>query len=326
MSATYYIDGTDFATSTSVYTDIGLTTCAPDGYYRFGNVVRQQVGCVLLAQQACTSCPIPCGNPISANGGTGLYKMDIEVGADIGAIIAVFNPFSVPDGIRAIYDSVEYNKLVRAVGDSSLGNGGTADANDAGLAESNVGGFTIIGSDSNCFGPSTTDYDVFEYNGTSFSSTGSQESVTISAGNIAQNLDKIVPDYAVLVIPKTNINPSSIDIEVLGPCSGTAWDLSVTCPTDLSPGFSTNTTAQTAALDACGAATDSTLYAIGSGQGITSGQLTNPVTTTPGLRDLVYTDPNGATAAADGWYQDGSGGAIRVEDGIVAELNNCTLP
>jgi hypothetical protein len=54
--ATYYINAPSFSSATAVFTDSGLTTCAPDGFYSFGGIVRQQVGCNLLPPTSCPSC------------------------------------------------------------------------------------------------------------------------------------------------------------------------------------------------------------------------------------------------------------------------------
>jgi hypothetical protein len=54
---TYYIDGNSLATATAIYTDAALTTCAPDGYYSNGTIVREQISCVLQPAQTCPACP-----------------------------------------------------------------------------------------------------------------------------------------------------------------------------------------------------------------------------------------------------------------------------
>jgi len=57
--ATYFIDSTVFSAATAVYTNIGLTTHAPDGYYSFSGTYRQQSGGVLLAPtNICVATPI----------------------------------------------------------------------------------------------------------------------------------------------------------------------------------------------------------------------------------------------------------------------------
>lgn len=53
----YFINGPTFQTATAVFTDAALTTCAPDGFYSDGTIVRQQVGCVLGIEINCPACP-----------------------------------------------------------------------------------------------------------------------------------------------------------------------------------------------------------------------------------------------------------------------------
>jgi len=114
--ALYYLDGSTLSDSTAVYTDVGLTICAADGFYADGTIVRELSSCLLLPAQACPSCNVPCSssNTISLAGGQGIYRTDFNVGntgALVGAVVIEFSPSAVPDGIRALYNSVVYNKL-----------------------------------------------------------------------------------------------------------------------------------------------------------------------------------------------------------------------
>jgi|SanBayMetagenome_1026888.scaffolds.fasta_scaffold04409_3 hypothetical protein len=59
-SGSYYLNGPSLTSSTSVFTDSGLTTLAPDGFYSDGVIVREQVGGVLLPAVACSSCEPQC--------------------------------------------------------------------------------------------------------------------------------------------------------------------------------------------------------------------------------------------------------------------------
>ena len=60
----YFIDGTNFATATGVWTNDALTTCATQGWYSDGATVRyldtSGGGCVLQAITPCPSCYTPC--------------------------------------------------------------------------------------------------------------------------------------------------------------------------------------------------------------------------------------------------------------------------
>ena len=50
--ALYYLDGSTLSDSTAVYTDVGLTICAADGFYADGTIVRELSSCLLLPAQA----------------------------------------------------------------------------------------------------------------------------------------------------------------------------------------------------------------------------------------------------------------------------------
>lgn len=59
ISSTYYLDGASLSAATAVFDDPLLTICAADGYYSDGTLVRQQVGCVLISEEICPTCPLP---------------------------------------------------------------------------------------------------------------------------------------------------------------------------------------------------------------------------------------------------------------------------
>lgn len=58
-SSTYYLDGIDLSDATSVYTDIQLTTLAPDGWYSNGVIAREQISGILQAEETCDDCGGP---------------------------------------------------------------------------------------------------------------------------------------------------------------------------------------------------------------------------------------------------------------------------
>jgi hypothetical protein len=55
-SGTYYLNAASLALSTAVYTDPGLTTLAPDGFYSDNSIVRELLLGVLQAQSSCSGC------------------------------------------------------------------------------------------------------------------------------------------------------------------------------------------------------------------------------------------------------------------------------
>jgi hypothetical protein len=55
-SSVYYLNAPSLGSATAVFTNSTLATCAADGFYSDGVIVREQVGCVLLPQQTCPTC------------------------------------------------------------------------------------------------------------------------------------------------------------------------------------------------------------------------------------------------------------------------------
>ena len=310
ISSSYYINAPSLGSATAVFTDSALLICATDGFYSDGIISREQVGCVLLPQQTCPSCVTPCGVNISASGTQGIYLLDLDTGTavgDIGAVIVRFDPFSVPDGIRGTLGANVYNKLTSSVD---------------GLHEStNAGAFTYVGSTGGDCGISGTTYPAlieYLYDGTAFYATGNTQSVTVAPGDVS--LGAFAPGNCLMVIPKTTSSPSIINFEVVGPCSGTAWDMSVACPVLLT-GFSSSVMAASSAA-VCLLSETVTYY---------NASLPN----TPGivgLYDFVYSDAYGSTQLPAGFYlATGSiiGGNDWFEvdaDGVVISLGVCAPP
>lgn len=302
MATLYYLDGNSLATATAVYTDSALTTCAPDGYYSDGYISRQQVGCVLQPAQTCPDCSIPCGSPISASGNQGVYLLTLDTGTDTGAIVISFNPLNVPDGIRATYDGVVYNEL------SAI--------NDGYHASTTSGNFTYVGNTANDCGISGTTYPAlieYDYDGSSFIATGNLQSITVNAGDVS--LSSGQPGSCKMVIPKTSASPSQVLIEMVGPCTSTAFSITAACPTLLT-GFSSSTQ-QLSSSAACGSTTTQTYYNVP----------VNGTSGVPGLYDWVFSDANGQNVLSAGFYLlsgNPNGDVMSVStDGIVDAFITC---
>lgn len=307
ISSTYYLNAPSLASATAVFSNAALTTLAADGFYSDGVISREQVSGVLLPQQSCPSCATPCGETINASGGQGIYLLDLETGTtggDVGAVIVRFDPYGVPDGIRATLGANVYNKLTSSVD---------------GLHQSSTSGnFTYVGQTSGDCGISGTTYPAlaeFSYNGTSFVATGDTQSITVNAGDVS--LGTSAPGNCLMVIPKLTASPSIINFEVVGPCSGTAWTMSVACP-ELLTGFSSSLSA-VSSVAACALSETVTYY--NASLADTPG--------TVGLYDFVYADAYGNTPLAAGYYRasgsiTGSNDWFQVSSaGVVIALGVC---
>ena len=280
--ATYYLDAPSLGSATAIYADSGLTVIAADGFYSDGTIVREQVGGALLPQVTCPACATPCGGAISASGNQGVYYLDIDLGTDVGAVVISFDPYSVPDGIQATFNSVVYNGL---------------SSPSFGWLQGSAGLPTYIGdSGSNCGLPESSPLDlpVFNYEGGAFVNAGVSEVVNVLAGQL--DFTSGGPGNSKMVIAKTAPTPSILSLKMIGPCSGTAFNISVACPAGLtafdgSLGLANETLA-------CAAPINETYYVahVTGAAGVL------------GLNDLVFEDSFGQFKLAAGFYRTNDAG------------------
>lgn len=278
----YYIDAPTLATATAVFTDVNITICAPDGFYSDGTVVREQFNCVLLAAQPCPSCGAACDVVVSVTGSDGIYQLNYDTGTDLGAMILYFRAQAVPDGIRAIFDSVTYNEVTSP----AFGYLGTPNAGNylfVGLASSDCvpgigvtldgGGYT--GLDQNLYNSVTSTFDLV---GTSGTVTGTSADVQLSAS---------LPGYCTMVIPRPNNNASSALVEAVGVCS-TLWNLEINCPVVLTDTPISNNGETCATTDFEG------IVFVAPNRGGTPGE--------PAVFEFAFADGNGVNKYAAGQY------------------------
>jgi hypothetical protein len=305
-TSTFYLNAPSLGSATAAFLDSNLTICGPDGFYSDGVIVREQVDCVLLPQQTCPSCAVPCGDDINGAGGQGVYLVNLDAGTDIGAIIVRFDPYSVPDGIRATFDGLVYNKLTSPV--------------DGLHQSSNVGHYTFVGSTGADCGISGSTYPAlqeFLYDGFAFVPTGLTQSVTVAPGDVS--LGAADPGSCMMVIPKTSASPSIINFEMVGPCLGTAWLGNIACPV---------------LLTSFGSSEGYSSFALACEAGLTENYYNASLDNTPGIVDVfdfVYSDNIGVSPLADGFYNatgNIAGGAdwFEVQDGVVVAVGDCAPP
>lgn len=300
---TFYLDSPSFSSATVVYSNAALSVVAADGFYSNGNIVRQQFQGKLLPQVNCPSCATPCGGTISASGNRGVYYLDTDLGSSTGAVVIEFNPLSIPDGIMAVYNSVIYN------GVSSPNYGWLQGVPNLPTYIGN------ISSDCGMVANSPYSLEEFEYNGTTFASLGTNTSVSILGGQVQLTAD--VPGSTIMVIPKTAATPSVLNLTFIGPCSGTAFEISVSCPAAL-PSFASSTVNANSTL-ACADTIDQTYRVahVNGGSGVL------------GLYDLVFTDVNGQFKLGAGFYKTTAAGTndwYQVDaNGVIIAFGTCTV-
>ena len=239
----YFLNGPTLATSTGIFTDSALTTVAPDGYYSQGTVVRLLQAGILLSRQTCPSC-------------------------------VTFDPNTVPDGIRAVYNGIVFNAFSAVL--------------DGYHATSVSNGLTYMGNSGSEAGlVATHALDEYElYEGT-FTANGDTTSVVVSAGSVSTSAGD--PGDCVLYIPKTLSTTTSLLIEIAEALTeNPSWSLDVGCPAPLDSWTCT----ANIPLDACTDALDEAIYV-----GKVSGSPSAPV-----VNDWAFADANASATKATGSY------------------------
>ena len=305
---TYFIDqGTTFDTTTGLYTDATGQTKAPDDTYRVSgtNTFRVQSGGTLAAVASCPTCPVSCGEITIPNGNKGSYNLNVTLGTDIGSVVVYFNPATVPDGVRGVYDSTSYNALASPTNGYIKTTSGVANA------------FTIIGNGADACLPSTPNTTLYNFYDAIVSNAWVQngtESVTINTGDVQGGGSN---EYSSLVIPKPNANPQTMDLKALGPCTGTVFGLEIVCPAAL-PSWSTSTIAQNGSSASACAGSGAT--------GFFAKQYTdrnNAGVVLPILHNWVFSDNTGATVLPNGFYKITATTVAQVANGVVTAITTC---
>jgi len=305
INAPFFLNSADLATATAVYLDSALSNIAPDGFYGDGTIVREQSSGILLTAEVCGDCPTPCGTDINASGFQGIYLVNLDTGTiDTGAIVIRFSPQSVPDGFRATYDGVVYNKLSSPI--------------DGVHQSTTPGNFTVVGNTVNDCGMAgnTTNFPLlteYLYNGTAFVATGNTQSITVLPGDVSLGAS---PGFCVIVIPKLLGTPNNVLLEMLGPCGGTAWNLEAVCPAAL-PVFSASNVFANSSIP-CATPFPNTFY---------FAKVHRAVDTFVGLYDYVFSDANGQFPLPNGFYSTNNvavpNKVIEVDNGVIIAITNC---
>lgn len=303
--STYYLNGASLSSATAVFTDAALTTCAPDGYYREGSIVRELFNCVLLPPQTCPLCADACGGPnIESSNAKSVSTISIDTGSnvgDVGAIIIRFNPLATPDGIQVEFNNIVYNSLSSPVYGylSGVANMPTyigASSGDCGLV---------------FYSPHVLD--VYNWYSGSFQTPTTTETVPVLASQL--DLTVLNPDECVMVIPKVVAIPSVIDIKVISACDPGDFYINISCPSvlellEVSEGFSS-------AEEACAASPNTIFYPV----------YVNGGSGTLGLYDWVFSDSYGQNVLPNNYYKSTAcplpNQWFRVENGVIVEFGAC---
>ena len=291
---TYFYDGTSFQFATGLWINASLTTVAPDGWYSQGGIYRYMSSGILGSPQTCASCIYSCGDPAIGwtAGGMGKMIITVDVGIATGAVIAKFNLTNdssiaratwTYDGLSASeYSSANYGYVQGVLGneingilygciDNATGSGGNT---FTGTEYTNTGSTFVPSGNTPTWGPYLDQ------------ASGGCDLINSPTPNYGDNI---------MVIPKPNTTPSTIEFVIDGPlCSQQRFSLEVLCPTTLIS-FNTVNYSNVDCTDACfpsGAPVPGTYYLapVAGVGGI------------PTVNDWVFSDNQGVSAAPDGFY------------------------
>jgi len=337
---TFCFDGVNFSSATSLYTDSTLSTLANDGYYGQGLIVRQQLNGVLLNAQPCSACLVPCGSGLSASIGNqnGVFDANIDLANDLGAVvIRCFMGGSVPDGIIATLNGVGYNRLTAADNHNgvSLVDGSNTQVDYAGIGNQGTSLPTYVGNQNvdllsnspydsagSCPTQGTSPTDFSLVSGT-YVDQGTSQNVTVASSAIGFSSDSssITSPVFTMVVPKTAVTPTTLNLKIFAPLCGTAFNWEVDCPVAL-PSFQASTPEN---ATTCAAATE-TYYFIQNATG-TSVPYSIRGNTVPEVGNFVFSDANGSTYLNNGatikYFIIGGTTALGVRNGVVVSSGPC---
>jgi hypothetical protein len=104
---TFYLNGSSLSNATAVFTDIGLTTLAANGYYSNGAISRQQVSGVLQEANVCPTCEAVACDESTTSGGVGVTEYTIALDPLGGFIAFDCQASSAPDKFEIIHNGVK---------------------------------------------------------------------------------------------------------------------------------------------------------------------------------------------------------------------------
>ena len=335
----YYFNGTSFAQATAIYTNAGLTTLAPDGYYSNSGIVRRQLNGILLNAQTCNTCATPCGSGVSAqNSNTnGIFVASVDLANSTGA--SVFYGYfgtTVPDGVRLTYNSVTLNRFTCNGNHNTVvltdGAGTTVDYAGIGNAS---GEYTYMGrTNANLISQSPYNNPPphascqagdqpqnYVLTGGSYVAQGTYQTITVSNAMVGTTASVTDAVYTA-VFPKTTLTPTVLTVDVSAPMCGTFFTWTVLCPTAL-PSF------QGSALQATtGCAANAATYYFARNGSLSGSTITPDVNTTPEIGNFVFTNSNGSTYLNDTsvlqYVIVDNTNAVGIRNGVVVSIQSCT--
>ena len=312
--SSFYLNGDNLMSSTSVYTDEGLSLLAPDQFYQStvnGNsVVREQSGGVLLPTVSCAACDRKCtdAKPLPIAGTTlsnqQIYEVSYDLATGTGVVAIRFTP-GAPSGIFATYN----NQTTSVSSATTITSGNNP--------PSSYFEGPYYGDDTICT-PASGVFPIYKWDEVdeNFEDSETTDSINIVSSDLASLTSGGAGKY-VLYVSKPTAAPSTLDLRIISACPPASaapnWSVDVDCPRILT-GFSASVMVNESG-NVCSEPINQTLYNLP--------VLSPNLFGIPEVRDWVFKDELGQSLADDGYYNiEDLGGSclyIHVVGGVIVE-------
>jgi len=214
LSTNFFYDGNNLALSTKLFMDKNGLIPAPNGFYQEGGTVREYVDGAFVSIASC-DCPNPCDFIFTTtNTDSSVYDATLPVGTDTGAVVFRLSVSEKNAGISAVYDGVNYKNTYIPSGMLTTPNDfvifGTATLppcpnQSADSVFTNVKGYVMSGGD--------------------FTFQNTISSLTVYANQVYNTGFQM----GMLIIPKPDASPSTVDIRIYGLCPSFNFFLDANC-------------------------------------------------------------------------------------------------
>lgn len=278
LSTNFFYDGNNLASSTKLFMDKNGLIPAPNGFYNEGGTVREYVDGAFVSTASC-DCPNPCDFIFTTtNTDSSVYDALLPVGTDTGAVVFRLSVSEKNAGISAVYDGVNYKNTY--IPSSML---------------TTPRDFVIFGTATlppcpNQFVDSTfTNVKGYVMSGGDFTLQSTITSLTVYANQVYNTGFQM----GMLIIPKPDASPSTVNIRIYGMCPSFDFFLDANCveqPTPIEVYSSDYSTAS--ALCSASPSTPTTFYYI----------KRNPSAVSFGNGDVFFADQYCQTPMPQGYY------------------------
>ena len=176
-------------------------------------------------------CAVDCGSGINASfNDPGFFDANVNLANSTGAtVIYAYMTSSIPDGIIANYNNVNYNRLTSKNNHNgvTLVEGNNVQVDYAGINNQGTNLPTYVGNQDADLLANSPYSNIAEYsysNATNnYVATGQTRSITVASTQIGFATDASTPSSPVftMVVPKTEVAVTNVNVQIFAPDAGT---------------------------------------------------------------------------------------------------------